>query len=161
MTPTKHVLDYSYYPGCSLHASAKEYDESTQGLFKALKIEGDKVRVVPINETVANAIHAYLIKDGRLAKTEESPMFMDDVFGTPMTVRQVQQVVYRRAKSLGLKGVNAHSLRHHYATRLIRAGAAPFSVQKLLGHESISTTQVYVNLDISDTTKAARLDTMA
>ena len=38
MSPTKNVLEYSYYPGCSLHASAKEYDESTQGLFKALKI---------------------------------------------------------------------------------------------------------------------------
>ena len=37
MTP-KNVLNYSYYPGCSLHASAKEYDESTRGLFKALKI---------------------------------------------------------------------------------------------------------------------------
>jgi len=37
VTP-KNVLNYSYYPGCSLHASAKEYDESTQGLFKALKI---------------------------------------------------------------------------------------------------------------------------
>ena len=38
MTPTKPELDYSYYPGCSLHASAKEYDESTKGLFKALHI---------------------------------------------------------------------------------------------------------------------------
>lgn len=38
MTPTKNTLNYSYYPGCSLHASAKEYDESTRGLFKALKI---------------------------------------------------------------------------------------------------------------------------
>lgn len=38
MTPAKNVLNYSYYPGCSLHASAKEYDESTRGLFKALRI---------------------------------------------------------------------------------------------------------------------------
>ena len=38
MTPQKQVLAYSYYPGCSLHASAKEYDESTQGLFRALHI---------------------------------------------------------------------------------------------------------------------------
>ena len=38
MTAQKHVLDYSYYPGCSLHASAKEYDESTQRLFRALNI---------------------------------------------------------------------------------------------------------------------------
>jgi heterodisulfide reductase subunit B len=38
VTPHKHLLDYSYYPGCSLHASAKEYDESTQGLFRALHI---------------------------------------------------------------------------------------------------------------------------
>lgn len=38
MTAHKHVLDYSYYPGCSLHASAKEYDESTQRLFRALDI---------------------------------------------------------------------------------------------------------------------------
>lgn len=38
MTPVKNALNYSYYPGCSLHASGKEYDESTRGLFKALKI---------------------------------------------------------------------------------------------------------------------------
>ncbi|NJD92242.1 MAG: heterodisulfide reductase subunit B [Geobacter sp.] len=38
MVPTKNVLNYSYYPGCSLHASAKEYDESTQELFKILRI---------------------------------------------------------------------------------------------------------------------------
>ncbi|GLI37919.1 CoB--CoM heterodisulfide reductase iron-sulfur subunit B family protein [Geobacter hydrogenophilus] len=38
MTPAKKLLSYSYYPGCSLHASAKEYDESTRGLFKALGI---------------------------------------------------------------------------------------------------------------------------
>ncbi len=38
MTPVKNLLSYSYYPGCSLHASGKEYDESTRGLFKALKI---------------------------------------------------------------------------------------------------------------------------
>ena len=38
MTAAKHLLNYSYYPGCSLHASAKEYDESTRGLFKALQI---------------------------------------------------------------------------------------------------------------------------
>ena len=38
MTPAKNTLTYSYYPGCSLHASAKEYDESTRGLFKALHI---------------------------------------------------------------------------------------------------------------------------
>jgi heterodisulfide reductase subunit B len=38
MTPANNLLNYSYYPGCSLHASAKEYDESTRGLFKALKI---------------------------------------------------------------------------------------------------------------------------
>lgn len=38
MTPAKNILNYSYYPGCSLHASAKEYDESTRGLFRALKI---------------------------------------------------------------------------------------------------------------------------
>ncbi len=38
MTPAKNVLNYSYYPGCSLHASAQEYDVSTKGLFRALKI---------------------------------------------------------------------------------------------------------------------------
>jgi len=38
MTPAKNLLNYSYYPGCSLHASAREYDESTRGLFKALRI---------------------------------------------------------------------------------------------------------------------------
>jgi site-specific recombinase XerD len=62
-----------------------------------------------------------------------------------------------KAKRLNL---SAHSLRHYYATRLIRAGANVFAVQKMLGHSSVATTQIYVNLDNRDIIEAAGLDPM-
>jgi site-specific recombinase XerC len=120
--------------------------------------KGDKERLVPLSNTAAMAVIDWLIH--REDNPEgDFPLFVDTVFGGRVTRRQVQAAVERRRTQVGVgKSVSAHSLRHHYATRLIRAGASAFSVQRLLGHESIATTQVYVNLDISDTVRAARLD---
>ncbi len=56
------------------------------------------------------------------------------------------------------KNVHSHSFRHHYATRLVKAGASPLHVRDLLGHASVATTQVYVTLNLTDLFEAARLD---
>ena len=75
-----------------------------------------------------------------------------------LTMRQIQHAVYKSAEQAGLRGMHPHALRHHYATRLIRAGATVLHVSKLLGHARADTTQVYVTLDRRDLVTAAALD---
>lgn len=125
--------------------------------------KGGRERIVPITDATRAIVDEYTVRRTDSLTKPGDPLFVDPVFETRMTRRQVQAAFDRRRRSLGVEGehFSAHSLRHHYATRLIRSGASVFSVQRLLGHESVSTTQVYVNLDISDTVIASRLDPVA
>jgi site-specific recombinase XerC len=115
--------------------------------------KGNKERIVPVTNLTARAIEDWK----GLRGCDRFHLFLDQ-WGEPMTVRQVQSAIERRCDRIRVPRLNAHSLRHHYATRLIRAGADPFTVQKLMGHASIQTTQLYVGLDMTDTVRASRLD---
>jgi len=98
--------------------------------------KGDRERIVPVLDGYLDDLQA------------------DD---TPLSYNIVNNVlddIARRAKVR----THPHALRHHYATRLVRAGANVFAVQKLLGHSSVATTQQYVKMDISDLFEASRLD---
>jgi integrase/recombinase XerC len=69
--------------------------------------------------------------------------------GKPLTTRTVQNVVKRWARSVGLPtDVTPHTLRHSFATHLLDGGADLKSVQQLLGHENLATTQVYTHVSI-------------
>lgn len=108
--------------------------------------KGQKERLVPLGEPAARAL-------GRWLRHQVNP---DRLF--PVTTRQAQEAVYRAVRRAGLSDISAHTLRHYYATRLIRAGAPLPAVQRLLGHSSLNTTQVYLDLDVSDAVAAAKLD---
>ena len=109
--------------------------------------KGDKLRVVFLSESARKAIQAYLDKRG----DAEEKLFVsldksDNVIG-PITTRAVQRVVERRALEAGIpKHIHAHQLRHSFATDLLLNGADIRSVQELLGHANISTTQIYTHL---------------
>ena len=113
--------------------------------------KGNKQRLVPANYETLSAIGRH---EG------DSEWLAHDYDGDRLTVRQVEHDVYKCAEYAGVEGMHPHALRHHYATRLIRAGAGWGHVQQLLGHADVSTTMVYVTLDIKDLCKAARLDPM-
>ena len=121
--------------------------------------KGMKQRLVPANFESINAI-------GRWASQREpgaqgmSEWLVHDFDGSPLSVRQVEHDVYKSAEYAGVEGMHPHALRHHYATRLVKAGASPLHVQRLLGHANVSTTMVYVTLDVSDLVKAAAMDPM-
>lgn len=121
--------------------------------------KGMKQRLVPANFEAINAI-------GRWASQREpgaqgmSEWLVHDFDGSPLSVRQVEHDVYKSAEHAGVEGMHPHALRHHYATRLVKAGASPMHVQRLLGHSNVSTTMVYVTLDVKDLVKAAALDPM-
>ena len=99
--------------------------------------KGSKVRVVFLSDTAKAAIKIYL--DNRV--DVEPALF-------PMTVRTVQRIVHKYAIKAGIIGkkVSPHSLRHSYATDLLRNGADIRSVQAMLGHASVTTTQIYTHV---------------
>ncbi len=109
--------------------------------------KGDKLRVVFISDSARAAIQKYLDRRG----DAEEKLFIsldksDRVIG-PITPRAVQRVVERRAKEAGIaEHIHAHQLRHSFATDLLMNGADIRSVQALLGHSNISTTQIYTHL---------------
>ena len=111
--------------------------------------KGEKERRVPATLETVRAVSDYLS-----IRKEGSPWLLQGQDGQRMTTRQVQYVT---EKYSGYK-IRPHKLRHHYATRLIRAGANVFAVKDLLGHADVQTTQVYVNLDLGGIIEAAAKD---
>ena len=109
--------------------------------------KGDKLRVVFISDTAREAVKKYLEKRG----DAEEKLFVSlnrvgKVIG-PITPRSVQRLVATRAIQAGIPShIHAHLLRHSFATDLLMNGADLRSVQELLGHANISTTQVYTHL---------------
>ena len=115
--------------------------------------KGDKLRVVFIADSARAAIQKYLAKR---TDAEEALFVSLDKSGKVIgrvTPRAVQRLVSARAHQAGIaKRVHAHELRHGFATDLLMNGADIRSVQELLGHANIATTQVYTHL----TNKALR-----
>ncbi len=115
--------------------------------------KGDKLRVVFVSDSARDAIQKYLAK----RSDADEALFVSlnksgKVIGR-VTPRAVQRLVSARARQAGIaKHVHAHQLRHCYATDLLMNGADIRSVQELLGHANISTTQIYTHL----TNKALR-----
>ena len=115
----------------------------------AVRGKGDKVRLVFLSETAKTAIKNYLEKrvdvDGALfARQVKSANKQDKLRLTPRSVERL--VKYYSAKAGLSKKVTPHSLRHSFATDLLMNGADIRSVQELLGHSSITTTQIYTHI---------------
>jgi len=109
--------------------------------------KGDKLRVVFISDSAREAIKTYM---GKRGDAEEKLFISLDRVGKvigPITPRAVQRLVAARATQAGIPNhIHAHLLRHSFATDLLVNGADLRSVQELLGHANISTTQVYTHL---------------
>lgn len=112
--------------------------------------KGRKERIVPIGEYAVEALSAYL-KDGRpqLAKPDETALFVN-YRGERLSQRGVQYLLDKHIEKTAIaKNISPHSLRHSFATHLLDAGADLRVVQELLGHVSLSTTQVYTRISQS------------
>ena len=126
-----------------------------EGLVKA-RGKGSKERIVPVGRTAQRAIGDYLAK-GRPALVGarvQSRLFLN-FRGGPLTRQGLYKIIQRHARSAGLGGrMSPHTLRHTFATHLLAGGCDLRSVQEMLGHADVVTTQVYTHLSNNQLKKA-------
>ena len=108
--------------------------------------KGDKQRLVPIGSAARDKIQLYM-ELRRPKRSSEATLFLNNR-GEPLTRVKVFNIIKQAARLAGVeKNISPHTLRHSYATHLLEGGANIRQVQELLGHESITTTEVYTHLD--------------
>ncbi len=116
-----------------------------------VKGKGRKERLVPFGRRALAIFKTYLpvresfLKDRGLS----SPLVFLNRYGRPLSPRSLQRLVKNYARSLGLEEVHPHVLRHSFATHLLESGADLRSIQEMLGHRRLSTTERYTHLDFS------------
>ena len=116
--------------------------------------KGGKRRSVPVGTAALTALQAWLLVRAQLADAGEPALFVSRR-GTRLTASQVRQRLRLQAQQAGLPThVHPHMLRHSYASHLLQSSGDLRAVQELLGHASISTTQVYTKLDFQHLARA-------
>ncbi|HCA26300.1 MAG TPA: tyrosine recombinase XerC [Betaproteobacteria bacterium] len=115
--------------------------------------KGAKTRIVPVGHHALTALRCWLPVRAILAREETGALFVGK-HGAPLTARAVQYRVKQWALRQGLATrVHPHTLRHSFASHLLQSSGDLRAVQEMLGHASISTTQVYTHLDFQHLAK--------
>ena len=127
-------------------------DLSVEGAYVRVIGKGDRERLVPVGEPALEALEDYLrnvrpglVHASRTATTRGGPLFLS-TRGRRLSRQAAWEAVGAAARAAGLAHVSPHTLRHSFATHLLEGGADLRVVQELLGHASISTTQLYTHL---------------
>lgn len=111
--------------------------------------KGNKERIVPFGKKLKSLLIKYLkVRKEVLTRFSKDHAFLLINFrGDKITDRGIRYLVKKIGKEKGIEWLHPHSLRHAFATHLLNAGADLRSIQEMLGHVSISTTEVYTRLD--------------
>lgn len=113
----------------------------------SIRGKGGKVRIVFLSQAAKDAVRVYLKNrhEGKNKVLSEALFVASN--GKRIYPRMIQRIISKRALQAGItKEVTPHTMRHYFATDLLQNGADIRSVQMLLGHASINTTQIYTNL---------------
>ena len=112
--------------------------------------KGNKERLVPVSESVEHEIRIYndhVRRHQTVQKGNENIVFLNRR-GAKLTRVMIFTIIKDLAKSIGLnKTISPHTFRHSFATHMIEGGANLRAIQEMLGHESITTTEIYTHLD--------------
>lgn len=112
--------------------------------------KGDKERLIPLGKPSATALRAWLVERPRLLGRRRDPgVFFLNARGGPLSRMGFWKILRERARSAGVRAeeIHPHLLRHTFATHLLEGGASLRTVQELLGHAQLKTTEIYTAID--------------
>ena len=113
--------------------------------------KGDKQRLVPMSQAAIDMIREY--RDTARPEANSDYVFLNQR-RKPLSRVMVFYIIKQAAADAGItREVSPHTLRHSFATHLLAGGASISQVQDMLGHESITTTEIYTHVDVTDTEK--------
>lgn len=116
--------------------------------------KGNKERIVPVGKIALKAIQDHMAERRESKQLKDPEALFLNKNGTRLTVRSIQRLMTEVIEKNGLsKNVTPHTLRHSFATHMLGSGADLRSIQELLGHESLSTTQKYTHVGIDQLAK--------
>lgn len=144
----KAILETFYSSGIRVSELVGLNKENVDFIGGVLKVygKGKKERLAPIGDRALRAIRNYLEKLGTTDIKEKKAVFINKS-GRRMSDRAVRRIVEKYIHRASMReGISPHSLRHSFATHLLDRGADLRSVQELLGHANLSTTQVYTHI---------------
>ena len=109
--------------------------------------KGSKQRLVPLGSHARAAIEIYLVRARPQLSRGKSPALFLNTLGKPLSRQSAWAVINQAVQRANLeKKVSPHTLRHSFATHLLQGGADVRTVQELLGHSSVTTTQIYTHV---------------
>ena len=111
--------------------------------------KGGKQRFVPIAQELRNALESYLSVREELIHDEDASYLFLSRRGHPLEVRSIRRIVEKYLSLATGKEATPHTLRHTFATHMLEQGASLIAIKELLGHTSLSTTQIYTHLDLA------------
>ncbi len=148
----KAMLELLYASGLRVSelVGLKIYELNLEVGFVRVRGKGDKERLVPIGELAQEALKVYLER-GRpklLGKRLDEPHLFLNRLGRPLSRQRFWQIIKTYATKAGLEAteITPHVLRHSFATHLLERGADLRTVQMMLGHANLATTQIYTHV---------------
>jgi integrase/recombinase XerC len=146
------ILELFYSTGIRLSELCGANLEDLDLLADQLKVRGKgrKERIVPVGSRAVLALRRYLnLREAVVARprTDRRAVFVSRM-GKRLAPRGIQRIVHGLLAGIGGDGLRVHSLRHTFATHMLDAGADLRAVQELLGHASLSTTQIYTHTSV-------------
>jgi integrase/recombinase XerD len=147
----KALLEFAYASGARVGEvmALKVRDVDLQEGLALVLGKGSKERLVPVGRAALQALIVYLreIRPALAGNRAEGIVFLN-ARGTPLSRMGVWKILRRHVERAGIrKRVTPHTLRHSFATHLLEGGADLASVQEMLGHADISTTQIYTHVE--------------
>jgi integrase/recombinase XerD len=147
----KALLEFAYASGVRVSElmTVKVRDVDLQEGLALVYGKGAKERIVPLGRAALQALIVYLREiRPTLVRQESQGVVFVNARGRPLTRMGVWKILQRHVKRAGIrKRVTPHTLRHSFATHLLEGGADLASVQEMLGHADIATTQIYTHVE--------------
>lgn len=146
------ILELFYGTGIRLGELVALDRQSVDFLGETIRVrgKGDRQRLLPLGREALKALRAYIVRRGELLERAkengDGEAFFLNGYGKRLSRRGVQKIVGRWLSLVSADRTNPHVLRHSFATHLLDAGADLRAVEELLGHVSLSTTQIYTHV---------------